>query len=68
MTLHQILVHVSVETARHAGHADIIREMIDGFAGNKDGNLPEMTAAEWATYRERLAQAAEEAAARDSDP
>jgi uncharacterized damage-inducible protein DinB len=67
VTLHLILVHVSVETARHAGHADIIREMIDGFAGNKDGNLPEMTAAEWATYRERLARAAEEAAARDSD-
>ena len=30
VTLHQILVHVSVETARHAGHADIIRESIDG--------------------------------------
>ena len=41
--------------------------MIDGFAGNKDGNLPEMTAAEWATYRERLERAAEEATARDSD-
>ena len=68
VTLHQILVHVTVETARHAGHADIIREMIDGFAGNKDGNLPEMTAAEWATYRERLERAAEEAAARGSDP
>jgi uncharacterized damage-inducible protein DinB len=64
VTLHQILVHVSVETARHAGHADIIREMIDGSAGNKDGNLPELTTAEWAAYRERLEQAAEEAASR----
>lgn len=33
VTLHQILVHVSVEIARHAGHADIIRELIDGAAG-----------------------------------
>jgi hypothetical protein len=57
-----------VEIARHAGHADIIREMIDGSAGNEDGNLPEMTAAEWAVYRERLERAAEEAATRGSDP
>jgi uncharacterized damage-inducible protein DinB len=68
VTLHQILVHMVVEIARHAGHADIIREMIDGSAGNEDGNLPEMTAAEWAVYRERLERAAEEAATRGSDP
>jgi uncharacterized damage-inducible protein DinB len=67
VTLHQILVHVSIETARHAGHADIIREMIDGSAGNKDGNLSELTTAEWAAYRERLERAAEEAAARTAD-
>ena len=68
VTLHQILVHVTVETARHAGHADIIREMIDGSAGNNDGNLPEMTAAEWATYRERLERAADEAAFGAAEP
>lgn len=27
VTLHQILVHMCVETARHAGHADILREL-----------------------------------------
>ena len=27
VTLHQMLVHMSVETARHAGHADIVREL-----------------------------------------
>jgi uncharacterized damage-inducible protein DinB len=64
VTLHQILVHVTVETARHAGHADIIRELLDGSAGNNDGNLPQQTAAEWRAYRERLERAAEEAAAR----
>ena len=48
VTLHQIMVHVSVEMARHAGHADILRELIDGTAGNKDGNLPDHSAEEWA--------------------
>lgn len=64
VTLHQILVHMTVETARHAGHADIIREFTDGSAGNNDGNLPEQTAAEWSAYRSRLERAAEEASQR----
>jgi hypothetical protein len=62
VTLQQIMVHVTVEIARHAGHADIIRELIDGAAGDNDGNLPEQTAQEWATYRKRLEEAATEAA------
>lgn len=33
VTHHQILVHMCVETGRHAGHTDIIRELIDGAAG-----------------------------------
>lgn len=33
VTLGGILVHVVAETQRHAGHADIIRELIDGRAG-----------------------------------
>jgi hypothetical protein len=28
-----ILVHMLEETARHAGHADILRELIDGRTG-----------------------------------
>lgn len=32
-TLRWILVHMIEETARHAGHADITREMIDGKTG-----------------------------------
>jgi hypothetical protein len=28
-----ILVHMIEETARHNGHADILREMIDGSTG-----------------------------------
>ena len=33
MTLHRVLVHVLAETERHAGHADVIRELIDGAVG-----------------------------------
>jgi uncharacterized damage-inducible protein DinB len=32
-TLHRILAHVVAETQRHAGHADIARELIDGAVG-----------------------------------
>ncbi|WP_248763781.1 DinB family protein [Pseudarthrobacter sp. SSS035] len=63
VTLHQILVHVCVETARHAGHADILRELIDGTAGNgpQDPNVPSRTSEEWAAYRSRIEAAAREA-------
>ena len=64
VTLQQIMVHMTVEVARHAGHADIIRELIDGAAGDNDGNLPDQTAQEWARYRLRLEQAATAAAER----
>ncbi len=38
VTLHQILVHVVAETHRHAGHADIVRELIDGTVGLRKDN------------------------------
>ena len=38
VTLHRVLVHVTAETQRHAGHADIIRELIDGSAGLLEGH------------------------------
>jgi len=62
-TLHRLLVHVVAETNRHAGHADIVRELIDGGIGLRaDGtNLPDWAAGEWAAYRERLEQAARSA-------
>jgi uncharacterized damage-inducible protein DinB len=62
VSLHRILAHMCVEMARHAGHADIVRELIDGDAGDKDGNLAELSAEEWRGYRRRLEQAALEAA------
>jgi uncharacterized damage-inducible protein DinB len=56
VTLHQILVHMCVETARHAGHADILRELIDGATGNgpRDPNVPNRMSDEWASYRSQL--------------
>jgi hypothetical protein len=39
VTLHAMLVHVLAETARHAGHADILREQLDGRTGLRAGNL-----------------------------
>ena len=32
-SLRRIMAHVLRETSRHAGHADILREMIDGATG-----------------------------------
>src|SRR6266511_3644051 len=32
-TLHRVLIHMIAETERHAGHADIVRELIDGSVG-----------------------------------
>lgn len=32
-TLRWMLIHMVEETARHAGHADIIRELLDGSKG-----------------------------------
>ena len=37
VTLHHVLVHVTAETQRHAGHADIVRELIDGSVGLLNG-------------------------------
>lgn len=65
VTLHRILVHMSYETARHAGHADIVREMLDGLAGDGDGNLAEKTSDEWVEWREQLVDIAERSGLRD---
>ncbi len=65
MTLHQILVHMIAETNRHAGHADIVRELIDGALGHRidADNLPDFDQASWSTYRDQLERVAREAAA-----
>src|SRR5699024_4155217 len=62
-TLHTLVVHVLAETARHAGHADVVRELIDGSVGHRPGvsNLPEHDAQWWSSYVAGVQRAADEA-------
>lgn len=66
VTLHRILVHMTAETQRHAGHADIVRELIDGAAGllKNARNLPAADQEWWRAYRDQVDQAARGAAER----
>jgi uncharacterized damage-inducible protein DinB len=61
VTLHRVLLHLIAESHRHAGHADILRELIDGAVGrNSNDKLPGDQA--WReNYRARLERAAREA-------
>ena len=60
VTLGRILVHVVAETNRHAGHADLVRELIDGSVGLRSGNsnLPDMAEGDWADHRRLLEETA----------
>ncbi len=63
VTLHRILVHMIAETERHAGHADIVRETIDGAAGlrRESTNLPDQDEQWWQDYHDRVERAAKQA-------
>ncbi|MFE3828120.1 DinB family protein [Streptomyces sp. NPDC059092] len=63
VTLHSILVRVISDAQRHAGHADIVRELIDGAAGllKDKGDMPTGDQAWWEAYRSNLEQVAREA-------
>jgi hypothetical protein len=63
VTLHRILVHMIAETNRHAGHADIVRELIDGAVGLRKGNdaMAPGDQAWWEAYRSQLERVAQEA-------
>jgi hypothetical protein len=64
-------VHTIQETARHAGHADIIRESIDGAAGLREGvsNMPPgADAAAWKRHCDKLESIARSATAASENP
>lgn len=63
LTLHRALVHMVAETQRHAGHADIVRELVDGTAGQRIGgeNMAPGDSAWWRSHRDRVERAAREA-------
>lgn len=64
VSLHKIMAHMIAETHRHAGHADILRELIDGTVGlRKDvDNMAPGDQEWWDTYRTRLEHVAQQAA------
>lgn len=68
VTLHHAAIRVVADTHRHAGHADIVRELLDGTVGMNEGNdsMPPADPSWWAEYRGRLERAAAEAAAREA--
>ena len=53
-------MHLAVEVARHAGHADVVREPIDGSVRMTAAtpNLPERSPEQWAARREKIEAAA----------
>lgn len=56
-SLAELMVHTLDEIARHVGHADIVREFLDGSAGHRahNSNLPEgRTAEQWAARKAHL--------------
>lgn len=61
-SLHWLLVHMIAENDRHAGHCDIVRELIDGAAGVQPAysNLPDRDEQWWQDYRARVEAAARE--------
>jgi hypothetical protein len=63
VTLHRIMAHMIAETHRHAGHADIVRELIDGTVGRQRGNdnMASGDQSWWEGYRSLLEQAARDA-------
>ena len=60
VTLHRILVHMTVETARHAGHVDIVRELVDGAIGQAPGDqmVAHRDGAGWSDHYARVEEAA----------
>ncbi len=60
-SLQRLLVHMIAETHRHAGHADIVRELIDGSAGMRSpgDNMPPRTPESRTSHRTRLEEAAQ---------
>jgi hypothetical protein len=63
VTLFRIIIHVTDELARHAGHADILRELTDRSVGlyAKNTNIPDWEKSEAELYLDKLKDLAERA-------
>lgn len=60
-TVGRLLIHMNIETSRHAGHLDIVRELIDGSAGDRQlsPNLPDYDANAWTDLYQKIQLAAD---------
>jgi hypothetical protein len=58
--LFNVIVHVLTETNRHAGHADILREQIDGVVGTDPESAAryDQGTGFWAAHRAKIEHAA----------
>lgn len=63
LSLHRALVHVLTDVYRHASHADVLRESIDGAVGmdRRWSNLPAGDQPWWADHRAKVEAAARQA-------
>jgi hypothetical protein len=54
VTLHGVMVHKIADLQRHAGHADILRELLDGSVGLLPGNSNLPRDIDWSRHTQRL--------------
>ncbi|GAA1651933.1 DinB family protein [Actinoplanes couchii] len=59
VTLHRIIVHVTADVARHAGHADILREQLDQATGLTAGSDSLPGGVDWPAYVTKLTNLAD---------
>jgi Protein of unknown function (DUF664) len=66
--LFNILVHILIDTSRHAGHADILREQLDGKTGfsAEYSNSEELDSASWEERRAKIERAAQATVSRQA--
>ncbi len=67
-TLLRVLVHVITDVSRHAGHADILREGIDGATGLQEGNDNIPAGYDWPGYVDSLTALADGVEAAGAGP
>ncbi|GAA2263246.1 DinB family protein [Streptomyces amakusaensis] len=73
VTLNHAVIRMIADTQRHAGHADILRELLDGAVGMNENNtgMASGDPAWWERHRDRVEKAAREAGrehGRDGEP
>ncbi|MEV4702419.1 DinB family protein [Actinoplanes sp. NPDC049316] len=59
VTLHRIVIHVTCDLARHAGHADIMREQHDAAIGLRRENTNVPDGYDWPGYVTKLTEIAD---------